>query len=273
MLQVFIPPEKSQKNLIVNLLLQNRAMDVNSLRKHIKRNYGISATYQGINKTLKLLMDDKIVLKTNKGWILNDSWMSSTINSFKTYLSNEIPVYTKDMKSVTFGTINKALNFILKNVETGALKNGGDDIYIAHAKNLGFYSLDRDQIRLMKKLGKSNECHILVEQDNYVNRVSAHFFKKAGVNVYLGIPRSTPYVTNIFGNTIVNVLSTNLLDFLNDTYQKIKSMASMKTFDVHYGIKDDPKFKIKMTFETDLEIVADTKDYLLKLAKTGKKMK
>ena len=71
MLLNIFPPKKSLKNLIINTLINSNGLTVTEVKKSIKNRYEVSATYQGINKILHFLKEEKIVNFKDKLWFIN----------------------------------------------------------------------------------------------------------------------------------------------------------------------------------------------------------
>ena len=135
-------------------------------------------------------------------------------------------------------------------------------------KNIAFFGPDKKQMEFLKKFAKSAECHILVEKNNFINRLVGKYLKSIGYNVYIGVQRSTPHTITIYGNTLYNTFGNlDLSDYMTSMYENIKNISNLKAINVFDSLKDDKRFSIKFTFETDKEIVDQTKEFLLKIAK------
>lgn len=267
------PPKNSLKNMIINTVIgSSSGLAVKEIKNLIKGQFGKSVTYQGVNKILISLKDEGVLEKEENLWRVNKDWIYSVTDAFSNYSKDEIPIYNSKMKSVSFNTINKALNFILMNMESGALKNGGEDILIMHSKNFGFYGLETKQKNLMKKIFRKNETIFLIEKNAFLNKFVGKYLNSLGGKTYLGIKRSTPYTTVVFGNTLIYAFFPQLADFMKSAYKNIKNVTSATALDFFNTIKDDPQYSIKFTFETDKEIVDVTKRYLLDQSKKGKKV-
>jgi hypothetical protein len=264
------PPKKSLKNLIINVLLlhPNEGVDVVGIKRQLRSGY----TYQGINKILMTLKKEDIVKKTRKKWKLNPEWLQQINDTVINYQNKEITSYTSDMKSVSFQNIEKALNFLLTNLSSEALKNNGENIFIMHVQYIGFYRLDNKQMELLKKFVKNNECHVLIEHNNFINRITGKFLKSLGCNVYFGVKRSTKHTISVYGNTMFYTFTPKIYATLDKLYQKIKNFSDPRAMRIFDFSKDDPHFQVKFTFETNKEIVGRTREHLLELAKKGKKL-
>lgn len=270
MLTNFFPPKNSLKNLIVNVLIEsgNKALTVEIVKKQIKNQYAHTATYQGVSKILHFLKDENVITKSELGWKIKEEWMKTIANMLNQYTKEAAPIYKPEMKAVSFQTIGKAFEFIVENMENGSLKNGGEPIFITHVKNLAFFTLDKKQLDFLKKFCQNTECYVMVEKNNFINRLISRYLKSKGVHIYLGIARSTPYTITVYGNTLYNTFSNiNLTDYLTKTYNQIKNITNIKAMKIFDSLKEDISFPIKFTFETDKEIVESTKEFLLNLAK------
>lgn len=272
MMANIFPPETSLKNLIMNTLLfsdDHNGLSVIEIKKDIKSKHGISATYQGINKILNSLNEEKIVQKKKDKWCIEIKWVENIKRIFEQYNNKEGPqIYTKDMKSISFTTIGKAFEFMSFNIEADTLRNNGEKVFIMHVKNIAFFGPDKKQMEFLKKFAKSTECHILVEKNNFINRLVGKYLKSIGYNVYIGVQRSTPHTITVYGNTLYNTFGNiNLSDYMTSMYENIKNISNLKAINVFDSLKDDKRFSIKFTFETDKDIVDQTKEFLLKIAK------
>lgn len=269
------PPKKSLKNLVINVLLvsNNNGLSVIDIRKEIKNKEGVSITYQGINKILTTFREENIVTKENNNWKINKEWIDNTISVLNSYKNQEkTPVYNKELRKISFPTMSKALDFIITNIENDKLRNGGERIFITHVKNIGFFRVEKNQMNFLRTIAKNTEVHVLMEGKNLINRLVGKYFKTFGFNVYMGVPRTTNYTSTVYGNTIYHTYSgTELTDYLTKKYSQIKNITNKEAIELFSSLKDDKRFSIKFTFETDREIVESTKNFLLELTK-GKKI-
>jgi len=268
MLTTIFPPKKSLKNIIMNILLESDNCDIRTIRQAAKK-HGISATYQGVHKILNQLFDEGVVKKDDHTWKINDSWIKSVSAVFSNY--GKIPLYTPEMKSITLGTLSKSFKFILSNIDNDRLRGGGEHFFIGHFANLAFFVLTKKQRRIMRKFSKQTECHVLVVNNNLVNRLAAKYLRSIGVKTYVGIARSTPYAIVVYGNTIFEIHPTkDFIPHITKQYSSIKSLFSLENLKVFDTLEDDPRFPLKFRFETDPQIVQLTKDFLLQLAQNKK---
>jgi hypothetical protein len=104
-------------------------------------------------------------------------------------------------------------------------------------------------------------------EKNFINRLVAKYLKSIGCKVYLGIQRSTPHTTTVYGNTVYHTFAGSYLDSYLTKRYKVKDVSNLKIIGLFNNIKEDSRFRVKFTFETDREIVEQTKKYLLNLAK------
>ena len=269
MLINIFPPIRSLKNLIINVLLIKNKVNIKEIKFEIKNKYGVNVSYQGIHKILYFFKEEKIVEKEDHIWKINDSWLKTIKETFDNIDNEEkILEYNPEMKSISFSTIGKAFQFMVSNIESGSLKNNGEDLFITHVKNLAFFPLDKREREVIKKLAKNTKCYVLVENNNFLNKLCTKFLKSFGMKIYFAVPRSTPHTITIYGNTLINTYSSfNLPEFMTQTYQKIKNISNKDALKLFYSIKDDSNIPITFTFETNLEIVEQMKGYLLGLTK------
>lgn len=268
MITNIFPPEKSLKNLIINILLTSDQADIKQIKKQLKKTYSTNATYQGIHKILNTLKQEKVLNLENHQWQVDQNWIDSTIDFLKRYKQKEIPIYTSEMRSVSLRNMGDALQFLFTSLEEDQLRNGGEHFFITHFKNIGFFLGSTKQEALLKRFAKNNECHVLVEKNNLINKLCARYLRKIGVKVYLGIPRPTPYTISVYGNTVFYTFSnSDVNSYLTKEYGKISKITDIGALRYLDSLKEDTRFGIKFTFETDKDVVEQTKKYLLGLIK------
>ena len=255
------PPKSSLKNLIINSLVQGQG-NIKEIKKSIKRDHDVSVTYQGIHKILNFLKQEDIVGLENHVWTLNNDWVNHILDGLNDH--NRSPLFNPELKSISFSTMGKALKFISENIER--IRNNGPRLFIMHVKNIAFLSLDNKQKNLWRRFARNNECHLLIEKRNFLNKLSAKYIKSLGFNVYLGIPRSTPYTLTVYGNTMYNTYSDfDITGFLTSTYRNIKTISNIKALKLFNSLNDDTRFHVKFIFETDEAVVRQTREYLIDL--------
>lgn len=247
-------------------------LSVSEIKKDIKNKHSVSATYQGINKILNSLLEEDIVKKKKDKWTIKKEWVENIKRVCENYNNkDEIPSYNPEMKSISFTTIGKAFEFITTNIESGALRNSGEEVFLMHVKNIGFFGLEKKQMDFLKRFAKNTECHVMIEKNNFINRLVGKYLKSFGCNVYMGVPRSTPHTITIYGNTLYNTFANlDLTAYMTKMYEKIRNISNPKTIKLFSSLKDDKRFNIKFTFETDKQIIEQTKEYLLDIAKKKK---
>jgi len=268
MLANIFPPKESLKNIVMNILIscKDEELSVEEIRSKIKKNYNKSFTYQGINKILIHFKEEDIVERKDKAWRVKKEWCKGICSVLDSYSQKgQAPVYTPEMRTVTFKCVGEAFDFILKNIESGALKNNGEDLFISHVKNIAFFGIDSKQKQLLKRIAKRSRCMFLVEKKNIINSLIAKYFKTIGIEVYLGIPRSTPYTTTIYGDTVYLTYSQGMVEYMENMYKGVTTKNMTGLMDVFDAIKENTNYPVKFTFETDKAIVQQTKEYFLKL--------
>ncbi|MFC1690667.1 hypothetical protein ACFL0W_00675 [Nanoarchaeota archaeon] len=276
MLVNLFPPKGSLKNIIINILLFSsetpNKLSVENIRKQIKKHHNHSFTYQGINKILHALKEEKIIIRNEQLWSINEEWSKTIGTTLSKYDNREkIPIYNSDMRSISFSTIGEAFEFMIENIKNDTLRTEGERIFITHVRNIAFFSLDKEYRDFLRRFSKDTKCYVLVQNNNFINRFLAKYFKSLGWRVYLDIPRSTPHTITVYGNTLYNTFSNaDLIDYMTSAYNKVKSITNVKALKVYDSLKDDQRFPIMFTFETDNEAVNQTKEFLLDLVEKNK---
>ncbi len=266
MFVTLFPPKQSLKNLILNILLQHsESLTVNEIKKRIKTQYGKTISYQGIYKILLLFEKEAIVAIENKKWILEKQWLLSIKNTIQKYeTSTNISSYKEGVKSVTMQTIGEAFNFFIDYLQSKEQenqmkiksKNKDKPLFVCHLKNIGLLVPHHGERLFIQKFAEQNDCHILIENKNFVNIFCAKFLKDCGMNVYFNVPRSTPQIIILHDDELINVFfDFDIIFYLTQKYKQIKLFSKPKQLHFFDSIKNKKKGKIVFTFETETTVV------------------
>ncbi len=274
-LKTLFPPKASLKNLIINVLMQNHEpLNVNEIKREIKANYRKTVSYQGVYKILFLFAQENVVIKEDDSWRLKKEWvyeLKETINEHKEH--ENIAPYTPKMTSISINTISEALDFFVSSIKSDKIRNNGKNLFLCHLKNVGLMILSKEQREVFKQFAKNNECHIMIENDNFVNRFCAKYFKSLGMNVYMGVPRSTPQIIMVYGNTLINIFfHFDIITYMTNKYKRIKSISEIKDLNVFDSITNNQNMSVTFTFEIDKVIVNQTRKHLMRLIDENKSL-
>lgn len=106
--------KKSAKDLIISTLTFNYPLTLSKLTNNIKKKYGASVTFQGVRKAVNLLIEQGIVEKKGKEFLLNKNWIRDlrdfSDELYDSYFSEnpgikDIETITEDMKIYTFDNL------------------------------------------------------------------------------------------------------------------------------------------------------------------------
>ena len=85
--ETMLGKKDNMKNKIINLILNDRLLSAREMYKKIKIEACVS--YQYVHKTMKELVEEKILLKEKRLYHLNPKWALELRNKLENYLRNE----------------------------------------------------------------------------------------------------------------------------------------------------------------------------------------
>jgi len=274
MLTNIFPPKNSLKNIIFNILLNEKDLTVEKIKKILKNNYQKSVTYQGINKILNFLKYENVIIKSKKIWEVNQEWLNNIISTLSLF-NEELKQnnFNKKITSITFQNTGKAWEFFIKKIKKGSFNLSKEKPIILHVKNFGYFSRNKEELEFLKKFAKEYECIFIVERKNVINNYIAKYLRSIGIKVYMEIPHSTPHSTIIIGDVTILMYYTgeDLVDYHTKVHNKIKNLTSLKAIKMFTNIREDNRFKIHVVFNYDSEIANLTRKHILKFVKKYKK--
>ena len=86
----------STKDKIIEILANNHSVTIKKILFLLKKEHALSITYQAIHKLLNQLLIEKVVIKENKFWKLNQSWINEQLSFFQK-ISNLNKVHVKSI--------------------------------------------------------------------------------------------------------------------------------------------------------------------------------
>jgi len=270
MLTNIFPPEKSLKNILLNILLTHQDLTVGEIKIILKKDYQKSITYQGIIKVLNMLNYENIINKNNKFWEINQEWIKTiflTLSQFNETIKQNN--FNEHVKTLKFPNVGNAWEFFINQLKNGKFNLSKDKSVLVHVKNFGYFGRDKKELSFVKKFVNENKCIFLVEKKNLVNRYIAKCLRSIGVNVLLGVPHSTPHSTIVLGDTTIFMYYTkeDLVDYHSKTHNKLKSLTSTAAINMFMTMRDDNRFEITVVFNHDKEVADLTRKHILKFAR------
>ena len=227
----------STKDKIIEILANNNSITIKTILFILKKEHAWSITYQAVHKLLNQLLIEKIVIKENKVWNLNQSWINNQLSFFnKISKSNENnkKEIGETIKVFAFD-VNGTLTPEITHVELAKKHKNYNEI-----KNI-IISQTLGKTTIIKAYTKLNELFKGISLDQIVSygehfslmpnlKETLHELKKRGAKVGL-VTTGFKILMDIFNKRLGNVFDfiiCNELIFVDDKCKKL-SFDKIKT--------------------------------------------
>lgn len=266
---VFFPNVKikSTKDLIIRLLTKKKEMTNQSLFLQIKKQYGISVTYQAVRQALTELTVANVLVKNQKYYSISTKWIK-TLDDFsnllkKKYVENfDIKLIDEKTKEIELNSLYDLGHFILYSFNDHFFDiNKKRDLFM-FVHNLWFPFFDNRKRQLLRDFFSQNKNFIFTKNKGIVNRVFGVFYKKFG-KVKLGIKFDNFFDIIIQGDCVVKIyMPKDLRNKMNKLY-KSRNPFNFKILnefsDVTYS-----NYPIKLIITRDKLMAKEMKEKLRK---------
>ena len=287
----------STKDKIIGILATNPGINTKKVDGILKKQYAINVTYQAIHKTLKQMVEQRIILYDKRGYMLNPEWVKqlrtfvekcSADGQEEADFSRDIDykklVESKESKKIILKTreefdefyykIRKHLTLSLKDlpVEERLIFRSFWHLYypLAHPKE------EAELIDIVKEMKAKSFTFVI--GDTPLDSWAARIYKNSPVKVFLGELIASTNMIFIYGNKMMDVYyDYSIVELFDKVFNQVKQVDSLALSQavsmlyaprepIYITINNDPSIvnTIKKLFTHRLnkyDIYLETKDY------------
>jgi phosphoserine phosphatase len=228
----FIGDVYSTKDKIIKILADSNdsSITIKKILFLLKKEHALSITYQAVHKLLNQLLIEKIVIKENKSWNLNPSWINNQLSFFnKISKSNENnkKEIGKTIKVFAFD-VNGTLTPEITHVELAKSHTHYNEIKsVITSQTLGKTTIIKAYTKLNKLFKGISLYQIVSYGENFSLmpnlKETLHELKKKGAKIGL-VTTGFKVLMDIFNKRLSNVFEfviCNELVFVNNKRKKL----------------------------------------------------
>jgi len=230
---------------VLNLLSFEWPLSSIQIYQRLKKQEGLTCTYQAVYKSIYELIDSGVLIKNKKNYSINLNWLEK-LKEFTSHLENNykhgknLPLFegvlkTKKENNTTVLTFESLIDMdkTWMNIKKEYYQNAcvGDTTFWEgnHCWWLLVYpELEYGLLNLVKK--KRIKDFNIVHSNTLLDKLSRHFYEKAGIGYKIEKSTVESDIT-VFGDTIMQVSwPEDLRKELDEIYKKCKSFDEV---DIH----------------------------------------
>ena len=216
------------KEIIIEILSTDIELTARATHNKIRRLKPL--TYHAIFKLLNQLVDEKVLLKNELHYSLNQEWIHRMKEHYQmleqSYLNKkETMLINKESAHFVLPSIHEGFFMLMRALERGVF--GESKVVVGHFSHLLYLHLSEEETALLKKLGEERKFYYLVNHKSNLDKMIA-YYNKATFNyeTKLGIPCADPFYLYVIGDKIVQI---NIPRELKEAMDKIYNHAFSTT--------------------------------------------
>jgi predicted transcriptional regulator len=238
---------KSTADYIIEILSENWPLTTKQIYNRLKRSYGVSVSYQAVHKQLKKMLEEKMITKNEKTFLLSYTYIKK-LSSYSKKLESSLRKESKDGSTVlvldSLIDCGKFLiNEFLSNKGKYPNPENKDSVCMwTHAWPI--VGASPEEHETMKKIMKETTHWNVCVHSTFLDKVTSNYVKKLGKKVVLNKKFSMKPDTFVQGDFILQAhFPEDLEKEMHQLYTKIKSERDFdmkKMFDFgskKYGVK------------------------------------
>lgn len=270
-LELTLPLGKKQttKNLVFSILTKEYPLKIITLTNYIKKRYGKSVTFQAVRKAVLELVDDGVLIKQDKNFLINKRWVmesKKTLDNLYLEITKEktkpknLDSIEGDISVFSFESLNELMKFWQEIINHWFknFKKGQPNIncyQAAHAWE-GILHLDKEK-ELMGQLKKKGiKSYILSTGNNPLDKNIKKFYNNIGINMKINSSSSSfdkSYYVGTYGEIIVQAhYPKKIVKELGHFFKKNKSLQNLNLKELSDIV--NKRVKIKLTVIKNLEM-------------------
>jgi len=264
--------EESIRNKIIEVLSENWPLSAKQIYNKLQRSHGVSVSYQAVHKQLKLMLEEKIILKNEKNLSLNSEWIENK-KSFFENLGHSLD--KKDSKKEVVAVLLSFEKFI----DIGRFVLN-EFFNLSNSKNKPFISLvyhawpsivlSDKMFKQFKEFHSKTKHYLLVSQDTLIDKTMGKTFEENNASIKYGINLPFTPDTLVSGNFIAYVYFDARGSKTYDKFcQTTKSLKNLNLEELFNTLFEMP-FKHKILLVNNKEIADEIRENTIKEFKRKK---
>lgn len=277
---VILTNSSTTKEKIINLLSEKWPLTTKEIFSSLKKYFSLNISYQAIYKTIKYLVEEKILVKTLNGYSLSSEWIEKTkkfsLGLEEKYLkSSEYSVQenlNKEFFQLNFDTPMQMGRFLLKFLEECPNpKNEPVIFFWYHAWPIIAFS--DEEIKRLQKIVKNTSYYILSAFDTPIDNITLSAFKEFGATIILEPQQSFDPEHIVIGGFVL----TFFFDFQekklwNEMCLSTKDFTQFNLLDLIRRVSEKP-FKITTIGSKNPLVAQELRKQITKYKKTAEEEK
>ena len=271
--------EKNVKDCVISILSAEWPLTGKKIYNRIRKQHELPVTYQAVHKTLKKLVEDEILIKTEKNYELSNEWINKLSdfgrNLKKTYEDHGAvsmdEIFDGHITNLTFTNLYDYYVFMIDVFDR--LANYDKNLY-CHFYHL-YWALSasvKEFKGLKKMISKYKAGYLLCKGNTHADKIVAAFYKslrKGNTFIKFGVNCANECEFFVAGDYVIQIFLDDKLKQLLDSSYKGLTKPTPPSLRKLYNSLFTEKVKINFVMHKNPSLAKQIKEKTLKYFERG----
>lgn len=182
-----LPDRSSSKGKIIFLLADEKGLSVKRIHNLLKNRENYASSYQSTHKTIKQMVEEKILLRNENNYFLNAEWLKGQLDSLSSLvlLSGQGKeaalerIGEKDSATNSFETVSEAGGFLIDRV-MGLPNPERKPCLCLWRFCYSVLAMDQKHLEALKQVLNAGDWRIMVQESSKVDRMFGEILESYG---------------------------------------------------------------------------------------------
>lgn len=243
MVEEMIPKIESRegklKQNIIKLLMQENILSTSQLHNLLEKQMSISISYQAVHKTLKQMIEEKILEKNTKNYSINNDWVKE-LKQFTSSLENSLnEKKSPDAQTInlTFNSVYELYQFVLKRFDAATATTNDTTIACAQLEHLYRWcplTASKREHEIIKKFSQKINAFVACNGKTTADEWVSEYYQKAGWKTKLGAKCSNSSDIIVHDDTLVQVFfPQQVKTMFKQKLEKAKNISQLNINEIY----------------------------------------
>jgi len=256
------------KNLVFSILTSEYPLNLITLTKLIKKQYGRDVTFQAVRKAVLQLVEARVLARTEKHFFINKEWVKESkelIDSLYQKLNSKQSSKSTDsiggqVSVFTFNSLNEMMKFWQHLIDNwyNQFSKGGYPYNFYQAAHLweGLLHSDNEQIIMRQLKSKGIKSYILTTGNTPLDKQIVQFYKKIGIKTHIE-PSSSSFDKSYYVGTYGDLVAQSrypeeIVKHLDIFFKHNKKLSDLDLVELSEIV--NKKMEVKLTVIRDINM-------------------
>ena len=231
--------EGKLKQSIIKLLMQENNLATSQLHNLLEKQMSMNVSYQAVHKTLKQMLEEKILSKNAKNYSINNDWVKElkqfTSSLEDSLLKKKIP--DTPTINLTFNSVYELYQFVLKRFDSAANSSNSSSFACAQLEHLYRWcplTASKREHEIIKKFSEKVVPFVACSGKTTADEWISQYYEKVGWKTKLGAKCSSTSDIIVHGSTLIQIFfPQQIKTIFKQKLEKAKNISQLNINEIY----------------------------------------